>query len=385
MNKNKSLGLSIFWVVLTIILIALVIFTVGINYIFASSVRSGSIFGKNIFIMNSNIMEPELEKGSAVISDSEEISVLIEGNVILFNEDTGFENVMRIVEVVHDTDQTVYRVSGDNKPDKTMYVPKENVIAKCVKVSPHLGSIITFFKSMPGIISGMIAPCVILLVMLLVKILTVKRRNKLENEEIVYPETSFGIGSSKNEDHDYSANPLFDPSMVPKPDASFALKKSSIAENFAMKPAAKKAPNGPSERNLKTESAVEKFRAAVDEKPDTPVSRKPSLAPNVPVSDKTEKMAAIKAALNNAEDDIKEDTEFEEFDANKIETLKTQDNENNITENSKPEPAFATSELPQPELKRTEKVTPKPAARKQDNIKSIDDLIKALEEEKKKL
>ncbi len=378
MKKSKSLGFSIFFVVLTIILIALIIFTVGVNYIFGSSVRSGKVFGKNIFVMNSDIMSPELKKGAAIISESDEISVLIEGNVILFNEDTGFENVMRIVEVVHNTDQTVYRVAGDNAQDNILNVPKENVIAKCTKVIPNLGKTILFLKSITGILLGMILPCIILLVMLLVKIFSVRRKNRLEDDEIVYPETSFGIGNSKNEEKDYSANPLFDPTMAPKPDASFAMKKSSIAENFSMKTPAKKTPTNPIERIMQKENAVEKFRAAVDEKPAAPISRKASLAPNSTASDKTEKMAAIKAALNNSEN---------------VPTFEKADNLNTNTNtfeasadiSAKPEPPINPKPVKQ-EPAPVEPPKPKTAPkRKQDNIKSIDDLIKALEEEKKKL
>ena len=377
MKKNKSLGLSIFFVVLTIVLIAVVIFTVGVNYIFGASVRSGKVFGKNIFIMNSDIMEPELKKGSAIISDSDEISVLIEGNVILFNEQTGFENIMRIIEVVHDTDKTVYRVAGDNDQNNVLNVPKENVIAKCTIESPRLGSIITFLKSMTGVIFGMILPCIILLVMLMVKILSARKRNKQENEEIIYPETSFGIGSNKNEDRNYSSNPLFDPSMAPKPDADFVLKKSSIAENFSMKTAAKRKPSSPAERNAQTENAVEKFRAAVDEKPSAPVSHKASLAPDAETSDRSEKMEAIKAALNDTDNT----SELKQKDTGNTSSFGVPENEavNSVSEKTESninENAFSET-LPKAEVK--------PTPKKQDDIKSIDDLIKALEEEKKKL
>ncbi|MGN0613700.1 MAG: hypothetical protein ACI4JB_07335 [Porcipelethomonas sp.] len=373
MKKGKNLGLSIFMLVLTIVLIALVVFTVGVNYVFGSSIRSGSVFGKNVFVMNSKVMEPEISEGSAVIADSNEIAVLTEGNVILFAEEQGFENVMRIVEVVHNTDSTVYRVAGDNEQDNILNVPKENVVAKCTKESKRLGGVITFMKSMAGIIIGMIIPCIILLVMLILKIVSIRRRQR-EEDDIVYPET-FGIGSN-TEERDYSANPLFDPSMAPKPDASFELKKSSIAQNFAMKPTAKKKPSGPSGRNIQTENAVEKFRAAVDDKPSGPVSRRPSLAPDIPVSDRTEKMAAIKAALHNqGEDPASEETQFPTEN-----TAASSVSEN--TQNISNAEFKAATEQPA-------SYEPKPAAapkpKKQDNIKSIDDLIKALEEEKKKL
>ncbi|MBE6845698.1 MAG: hypothetical protein E7508_08335 [Ruminococcus sp.] len=381
MKNGKKFGLTIFQVVLSIVLIALIIFSVGVNYIFGSSMKSGSVFGKNIYVMNTDLMDSEggIPEGAAVIGDSNETAVLTEGNVILFSETAEVENVMRIVEVVHNTDNTVYRVAADNASDNILNVPKENVIAKCTVQSEKLGSVITFLKSMAGILVGMIIPCLILLVMLIFKILSVKRSEREENN-IVYPET-FGIGSNTNELRDHSANPLFDPSMAPKPDASFEMKKSSIAENFTMKPAAKRnMSSDPSARNLQTESAVEKFRAAVDEKPPAPVSRKASLAPNAPVSDREEKMAAIKAALNESENvqtPVQNAMNAEKTTAFTVPNAAQEPVQKPVAPVQPSVQPVAPQPAPAP--------APKPAARKQDNINSIDDLIKALEEEKKKL
>ncbi len=395
MKNGKKFGLTIFQVVLTIILIALIIFSVGVNFLFSSNSRSGSIFGTNVFIMNNDTMASEdgIPNGAAVIADSEEIAVLTEGNVILYREDSKIENIMRIIEVVHDKEDTVYRVAADKAPDNVVEVSKENVVAKCTSQSVKLGKVITFLKSMVGILAGMILPCLILLVMLMFKILSIRKREK-EEDNIIYPETSFGIGN--RETHNYSANPLFDPSMAPKPDASFEMKKSSIAENFSIKPAAKKnQSNDNTARNMQAESAVEKFRAAVDEKPPVPVSRKASLAPEVAAAGRDEKMAAIKAALNNNEDeqdyqkpeasDIEKTTAFNipDTSSERMSFAKTVQSETSMEKAVEPTPIPAPTPVPAPVQKPAP--APKPTPRKQDNIKSIDDLIKALEEEKKKL
>lgn len=395
MKNGKRFGLTIFQVVLSIVLIALIIFSVGVNFVLGSNSESGSIFGTNIFIMNNDSMASEegIPNGAAVIADSDEIAVLTEGNVILFSEESGIENIMRIVEVVHDKEDTVYRVAADKATDKVVEVPKENVIAKCTVQSVKLGKVITFLKSMVGILAGMILPCLILLVMLMFKILSVRRREK-EEDNIVYPETAFGIGNREN--HNYSSNPLFDPSMAPKPDASFEMKKSSIAENFAMKPAAKKNQmNDKSERNMQTESAVEKFKAAVDEKPPVPVSRKASLAPEAAAAGRNEKMAAIKAALNNNEEEPVH-RQAETVDMEKTTAFNIPDTSSERMSYAKAvqpqqpaaqtvEPVSAPAPTPVQNVAPTPTPAPKPSPRKQDNIKSIDDLIKALEEEKKKL
>ena len=374
MTKGKRLGFSIFVAVLTVILIACIACTIGINYIFGSSSSSGSIFGKNIYIMNTADMMPELEKGAAVIAEKNEITVLTEGNVILFKQDKN-ENVMRIVEVVHNTDSTVYRVSADSKQDEIIDVPKENVIAKCTTESISLGKVIKFFKGITGILVGMIFPCVILLAMLIFKIYSVRKRGNEEEDEMFYVQPE---GEDVNNDSSgTSANPLFDPLTGVKPDISFEEKKSSIAENFSMKPAAKR--NISDNNNIQSENAVEKFRAAVDEKPSAPVTRRPSLAPEASRNDKNHKMAAIKAALNkkvDADDKI----DLEKTAAFKIPAAQEKTGE------PKSQPVRQQT-VSQPIRKNPVQNKPvkKTVPKKQDNIHSIDDLIKALEEEKKKL
>lgn len=376
MTKGKRLGFSIFIAVLTVILIACILCTVGVNYIFSSSSSSGRIFGKNIYIMNTADMMPELKKGSAVIAEDSEITVLTEGNVILFKQDKNIENVMRIVEVVHNTDSTVYRVASDSKQNEIIDVSKENVIAKCTTESEHLGKAIRFLKGIKGILIGMIFPCVILLALLIFKIFSIRKRGKEEEEEMFLNKSE-----SDNDDNESSANssnPLFDPLTGGKPDIDFEAKKSSIAENFSMKPAAKK--NVSDGRNMQSESAVEKFRAAVDEKPSAPVTRRPSLVPESAGNDKSHKMAAIKAALNNKDNKNEVTANFEKTTSFKIPSAQERDS---YTNQHKP---VRQQTAPQAKKKTVQsQAAKKPVTKKQDNINSIDDLIKALEEEKKKL
>ena len=367
MKDGKSLGLSIFCVVLSIALAALIIFAVGVNYIFGSALTSGNFMGMDIFVMNSDVMEPEIKEGSAVIANGEETAVLTEGNVILFHESDDAENVMRITQVVHNTDSTIYKVMGDNAPDRILDVPKENVIAKCAVESERLGSVITFMKSIPGIIVCMLIPCLILVFLIIMKITTLRKRAE-EDEDIVYPETyGFGIGSS--DERDPSKNPLFDPSMANKnDDVSFEMKKSSIAEHFAVKQGAKGFQQPmPNERDIKKENAVERFKAAVDEKPPVPISRTATLAPEIGAIDDDDKLTAIKSVLENA-GEPKQTAEPEPA----VQAPET----NNSYEEAR---EFRNAA----ESSSSEETAP--SSNPEDNIKSIDDLIKALEEEKKKL
>ncbi len=367
MGKNKRLGISVFVVILTIIMALSVIFTFSISYMFSTDGISGRLFGKYIYIMETADMEPEIDKGAAVIADDSEIAVLIEGNVILFKNGKR-EDVMRIRGVEHNTDGTVYRVSSDSSVDKTIDVSKDNVIAKCTTEGKNLGALISFLSSTPGIIVGMLLPCCVILAVLIIKIVSMKKAGTEEKNDPVQDyedddddEEFKGFNGKQVKLHSASS-PLFDPEKDIDPGIEFEKKKSSIAQNFKQKSGA--APRKPQRRNQQgaPKAAVERFKAAVDEKPNAPVSRKPTLVPEDSNPVDSEKLAAIKAALSQPE---------------------SGDN------TAKPEttsPASVEKTASFKAVKPVQKKTPakKPAV-KNDEINSIDDLIKVLENEKKKL
>ncbi len=378
MAKNKRLGVSVFVVILTIIMALSVIFTFSISYMFSSDGVSGKLFGKYIYIMDTADMTPEIDKDSAVIADEDGIAVLIEGNVILFKNGKR-ENVMRIREVVHNTDSTVYRVSPDTAADNTLEVSKDNVIAKCTTESHNLGVLISFLSSMPGIIIGMLLPCFVILALLIMKIIAIR---KSDNEEETSADTDF---DDEDDDDDefkgfnghqvkpISSAPLFNPESDLNPGEDFERKKSSIAQNFSQKPGA--APRRPARKPQQNspKAAVERFKAAVDEKPNAPVSRKPTLVPENSNPVVSEKLAAIKAALSQQETQ-QNGTVSSSFDNNSAEKTATF----KAVKPQQSEPAVS-----RPAAKKPEPVRKAPS--RTSNINSIDDLIKALEEEKKKL
>lgn len=378
MAKNKRLGVSVFVVILTIIMALSVIFTFSISYMFSSDGVSGKLFGKYIYIMDTADMTPEIDKGSAVIADEDGIAVLIEGNVILFKNGKR-ENVMRIREVVHNTDSTIYRVSPDTAADNTLEVSKDNVIAKCTTESHNLGVLISFLSSMPGIIIGMLLPCFVILALLIMKIIAIR---KSDNEEDTSADTDFDDDDDDDEEFKgfnghqvkpISSAPLFNPESDLNPDEDFERKKSSIAQNFSQKPGA--APRRPARKPQQNspKAAVERFKAAVDEKPNAPVSRKPTLVPESSNPVVSEKLAAIKAALSQQEEQ-ENGTASSSSDNNSAEKTATF----KAVKPQQPEPAVS-----RPAARKPEPVRKVPS--KTSNINSIDDLIKALEEEKKKL
>jgi hypothetical protein len=371
-------------------MLAVMVFTAMINFKFSSSAKSGKLFGTHIYVMDSDDMSPELDNGSAIISDSDDIQVLTEGNVVLFRQSEDFERVMRIREVVHNTDSTVYKVSTDSDPDNTIDVDKSDIIAKCNKESHNLGKLINFLKSTVGIIVGLLIPCIVLLVVIIVKIVSVRGRDDEQELLDQYDDDDYFDDDDEEDEDDDSMtkghiNPLFVPDATINQDEEFEKKKSSIAKNFGQKTAARRETRRiPTEKE--SENAVEKFKAAVEEKPSAPVTRRATLAPEGASADTSEKMEAIKTALSQ-----ETGAGYDEVDTLKTRKIIITDEMKNQSQLSSAAVKKASNESAQAKTAAAAKASAqkkaaKPKAKKaDDNIKSIDDLIKALEEEKKKL
>ena len=396
MSKPKKIGVSIFMVVLTTLLILSSLLTLITILLFSSGSGSAKLFSNYLYLMSSKEMEPEISYGSAVFADADDIQVLTEGNVVLCKIKKDREAVLRITEVVHNTDNTIYKVAGDSTPDTVFEVDKSNVLAKCTSSDKTLGSAINLIISTKGVVIFLILPCILLVIFIFATVISSRKRNAEEDEyyeedpvDYQYGGYDDGDNDEYYDDEDYEEppqrraprpnNPLFEPGMPVRRDPEFQRKKSSIAENFAQKyPAGssgktttfsrtetpddmlindlanQKRSRRPAERQRSASSAtmaVERFKMAVDENPSTPFSKTPANAEN-------DKMAAIKAALRQKEE---------------------QENaaRNKSRESAPRSEGTRTAKRPKPQ---------KPAVKKRnDNINSIEDLIKALEDEKKKL
>ena len=83
MSKPKKIGVSIFMVVLTTLLILSSLLTLITILLFSSGSGSAKLFSNYLYLMSSKEMEPEISYGSAVFADADDIQVLTEGNVVL--------------------------------------------------------------------------------------------------------------------------------------------------------------------------------------------------------------------------------------------------------------------------------------------------------------
>ena len=117
----------------------------------------------------------------------------------------------------------------------------DSILGKCAYESGELYSYVTFATGVPGILTLLVLPSVILVIMLIVAI---ARANGKHDDEYTFEENSDEVYSEDSYDDDDSAyddeelggrSPLFRPSENTAQSRSFEQKRSSIAENFERK------------------------------------------------------------------------------------------------------------------------------------------------------
>lgn len=117
----------------------------------------------SIFIIGSNSMAPELKKDDIVIV--EEKSKYNVDDIITYipdkNNDESYTH--RIIEIEEKSGKKRYITKGDNnKVTDSFTVYKDHIQGTVIKVIKGYGSIVTYLRSIPGIILFIIVPVTIL-------------------------------------------------------------------------------------------------------------------------------------------------------------------------------------------------------------------------------
>jgi len=115
----------------------------------------------------SGSMEPTFMTGSIIaVKPVDNPTSLNKDDVITFMEEKDKVVTHRIIEVIQNEEQTMYRTKGDNNedPDVNLVLP-QNIVAKYTGFTiPYAGYFMDFARSAKGAIALLIAPGVLLLV-----------------------------------------------------------------------------------------------------------------------------------------------------------------------------------------------------------------------------
>ena len=274
--KKKSK--SILAVVLAILLILVVAVSLTTNILFSRK-DTPKIFGHYIYLMEYDTMEAgaaavatgttdlnaagtvdsesaaaSIHKHTAVIATAYQESDPIAKNnavlCVLAPDDTSTDidsdrvAVRRIYNIEQDESGVLKYYPTTMKTSDVGTEPPitvDSILGKCAYESGELYSYVTFATGVPGILTLLVLPSVILVIMLIVAIARANGKHDdeytfEENYDEVYSEDSYDDDDSAYDDEELGGrSPLFRPSENTAQSRSFEQKRSSIAENFERK------------------------------------------------------------------------------------------------------------------------------------------------------
>ncbi len=147
MHKGSSANNKIY---LSLKIITTVLIIIPIIYIFLMlGIR---LFGINTYPVLSGSMEPAYKVGSVVYVADADKNELSKGDAITFKMSGGTIVTHRIIEIVNNGDEVLYRTQGDanDTPDGTL-VSYDDIIGKVAFNIPYLGYVSVNIKKAPGI------------------------------------------------------------------------------------------------------------------------------------------------------------------------------------------------------------------------------------------
>lgn len=247
MEKNK--GFSVLKAFVMVVCIISVVISVLINIAFAND-RVPCIFGRYIYVVDKDANlgndpetnKPRIKTGTALIAKDADDVTLAKGDIVLcYPNETPDTLTLRSINAIitAEGEEDKYTTADATHEDNTGTITKDKVVAICTGYpsSYELGRLISFAVGLKGIAVLLILPCVILVVMLIVKIATSK------DSDDEFDEQNFGFYNYEEEQLDPNAvrshakpqTPLFEPSQDIQPSSDLERKKMSIAENFSQK------------------------------------------------------------------------------------------------------------------------------------------------------
>ncbi|MBP3242547.1 MAG: hypothetical protein J6L99_01685 [Ruminococcus sp.] len=231
MEKKK--GFSLFKALIVIICIVAILVAVAANVFFAKN--KVPKFGDNyIFIVHEpNPMPDYVDTGSALMAKSADNISITTGDIVLcYPADAPDTLSLRSINAIVNAEDgsEMYFTRDSLHEDNSESIAKDKIAAVCTGYpeSPELGALVTFAMSMKGIIAMLLVPCVLLVIMLIVKFAAGKDIDESEFDFYEYDE-------DPSAEKKTATGPLFDPNADTHFSDDLERKKQSIADNFSQK------------------------------------------------------------------------------------------------------------------------------------------------------
>lgn len=370
MEKKKGFSLLKFLIVLLCLI--LITASVAVNLLFTNG-KTPKILDNYIYIVKeSDNMGDMVNVGSALISPSAKNMSIAKGDIVLCHpaDDPDSLRLLSVYNIdINDDGIANFTTADASMVPSEQTITKDAIAAVCTghTESPELGQFITFAQTLPGIIALLIIPCVVLLILLIAKIVSSKEDNEVVDENYDFYEYDGDDKKKKNSQAKVPAShekkpsaPLFEPSQEIQPSDDLERKKMSIAENFSQK---KVNPNSPYQ---KEKERTMQFKAQMAAKQDTAPNNSPA-----PTAD-------------TLRDEILKKNE--KTNTGSFGAIKPLDRPAQQPVEAKPaEPVAEPKKSSTPDISDIIKKSENSARKKKADEMSVDDLLKLIEDEKKKL
>lgn len=232
----KKKRFSVLKLLIVILCITSVIVSAGINVLFAGG-KTPELFGRHIYVVGEdNAMEGSVTTGAALISmDAANITPATGDIVLCYPADNPSKLSLRSISFIAEGDEgTSYYTMDSYHEDSTGSITKDKIVAICTgyNESLELGRFITFARELKGIIILLGVPALLLIIILFAAILGARRSDEDDEDEFAfyeYDEEDSKPARGRNSD------PLYEPNTEAPASPAFERRKMSIAENFKQK------------------------------------------------------------------------------------------------------------------------------------------------------
>ncbi|RPF54026.1 signal peptidase I SipW [Aquisalibacillus elongatus] len=147
--------------VVNILLVAIFLFTFALVISNLMSEGNPKVFGQELKVVYSGSMEPEIKTGAVIgIKPEFDVRNLKEGDVIMFQQRENHFVTHRIIEVLNNDGQLMFRTKGDNNEfaDTNAVIPA-NIYGVHDGINiPYIGYAMDFANSKFGLVALMFIP-----------------------------------------------------------------------------------------------------------------------------------------------------------------------------------------------------------------------------------
>lgn len=391
MKKKKRF--SVLKLLIVILCITSVIVSAGINILFAGG-KTPEIFSRHIYVVGEdNPMAGTITTGAALLSmDADNISIATGDIVLCYPADAPDKLSLRSISFIAENEEgTSYYTMDSLHEDTAGSITKDKIVAICTgyNESLELGRFITFAKSVKGIIFLLGLPAVLLIIVLFATIAGARRSDDDDEDEFgfyEYEEAENKKAAARNGD------PLYEPNAEAPVSPAFERRKMSIAENFKQKEV------NPDSPYQKEKERTVQFKAQKGGNINTPATsgsaesafaaRNPnSVSSPAPTAEtlREEMLRKTSEAERTGTYNIKKPTETVSDNTG----ILTRDQVAELRGGAPVKPAETKAAAPAPKKSSSPDISdilgtsPRKSSKKPSDM-SVDDLLKIIEEEKKK-